>query len=187
MRLRIWCLSLAICVMDGGQQPAAAGPPGPGKITVIHDITYRDGPGRHWKLDLAMQNDGGAQSRPGIVVIHGGGWIEGDKSSFASREHGVPGNIIDFAALGFVAVTINYRLADEVAVPGRAGRLQVRRPLAASPRERLPPRPRSHRCFWEFGRRPPGATFGHGRERRSPRGGRTIPRILTRRASGCER
>jgi hypothetical protein len=42
------------------------------------------------------------------VVIHGGGWIEGDKSSFASRKHGVPGNIEDFAELGFVAATINY-------------------------------------------------------------------------------
>ena len=55
--------------------------------------------------------------RPAIVVIHGGGWIEGDKSSFASREHGVPGNIVDFAALGFVAVTINYRLAGEAPFP----------------------------------------------------------------------
>ncbi len=51
------------------------------------------------------------------MVIHGGGWIEGDKSSFASREHGVPGNIVDFAALGFVAVTINYRLAGEAPFP----------------------------------------------------------------------
>ena len=55
--------------------------------------------------------------RPAIVVIHGGGWIEGDKSSFASREHGVPGNIVDFAAQGFVAVTINYRLAAEAPFP----------------------------------------------------------------------
>ena len=51
------------------------------------------------------------------MVIHGGGWIEGDKSSFASREHGVPGNIVDFAALGFVAVTINYRLSGEAPFP----------------------------------------------------------------------
>jgi acetyl esterase/lipase len=55
--------------------------------------------------------------RPGIVVIHGGGWLEGDKSSFASREHGVPGNIVDFAALGFVAITINYRLSGEAPFP----------------------------------------------------------------------
>ena len=51
------------------------------------------------------------------MVIHGGGWLEGDKSSFATREHGVPGNIVDFAALGFVAVTINYRLSAEAPFP----------------------------------------------------------------------
>ena len=51
------------------------------------------------------------------MVIHGGGWLEGDKSSFASREHGVPGNIVNFAALGFVAVTINYRLSSEAPFP----------------------------------------------------------------------
>jgi arylsulfatase A len=51
------------------------------------------------------------------VVIHGGGWIEGDKSSFASRKYGVPGNNEGFAALGFVAMTINYRLSGEAPFP----------------------------------------------------------------------
>ncbi len=64
-----------------------------------------------------MKKPANDDARPAIVVIHGGGWIEGDKSSFASREHGVPGNIVDFAALGFVAATINYRLAAEAPFP----------------------------------------------------------------------
>jgi acetyl esterase/lipase len=51
------------------------------------------------------------------VVVHGGGWLEGDRSSFASRQHGAPGNIEDFAALGFVAVTVNYRLSEEELFP----------------------------------------------------------------------
>jgi acetyl esterase/lipase len=50
-------------------------------------------------------------------VIHGGGWIEGDKSSFTSDSHGVPGNIVDFARLGFVAATINYRLSKDAPYP----------------------------------------------------------------------
>jgi acetyl esterase/lipase len=83
----------------------------------LHDISYRVGPSRQWKLDLAMKKAVGDPPRPGIVVIHGGGWLEGDKSSFASREHGVPGNIVDFAALGFVAVTMNYRLSAEAPFP----------------------------------------------------------------------
>jgi acetyl esterase/lipase len=88
-----------------------------GEITVLNDIRYRDGDSKQWRLDLAMKKDGGGKPRPAIVVIHGGGWLEGDKSSFASRQNPVPGNIVDFAELGFVAVTINYRLSKEAPYP----------------------------------------------------------------------
>jgi acetyl esterase/lipase len=64
-----------------------------------------------------MKKNASSKPRPGIVIIHGGGWLEGDKSSFASRKHGVPGNIVDFAELGFVAATINYRLSPEAPYP----------------------------------------------------------------------
>jgi hypothetical protein len=73
----------------------------PADIAVLHNIRYREGPSKQWVLDLAMKKDLSGTPRPGIVVIHGGGWIEGDKSSFAARAHGIPGNIVDFAALGF--------------------------------------------------------------------------------------
>ncbi len=96
---------------------AADPPPTAQAITIQHDIAYRDGPSKAWRLDLAFAKDNGGKPRPGIVVIHGGGWIEGDKSSFASRKHGVPGNIEDFAQLGFVAATINYRMSGEVPYP----------------------------------------------------------------------
>ena len=86
-------------------------------ITVLHDVRYREGPSKSWRLDLAYKKDSGGKPRPGIVVIHGGGWVEGDKSSFASRKAGVPGNIEDFAELGFVAATINYRLSGEAPFP----------------------------------------------------------------------
>jgi acetyl esterase/lipase len=107
MLLRTGCWTLLIWLSVGEEQRAAAEPPSPDEITVIHDIVYREGPSRQRKLDLAMKKGSRAAPRPGIVVIHGGGWIEGDKSSFASRDHGVPGNIVDFAALGFVSATIN--------------------------------------------------------------------------------
>ena len=110
-------LTLLIWLVYGERRLTAAEPSKPDDITVIHNIAYREGPSRQWKLDLAMPKAAGAAPRPGIVVIHGGGWLEGDKSSFASREHGVPGNIVDFAALGFVAVTINYRLSAEAPFP----------------------------------------------------------------------
>jgi acetyl esterase/lipase len=84
---------------------------------MVRDVPYREGPSKSWRLDLAMTEDAHGKPRPAIVVIHGGGWREGDKSSFASRKDGVPGNIEDFAELGFVAVTINYRLSGEAPFP----------------------------------------------------------------------
>jgi acetyl esterase/lipase len=117
MLLPLTPLILAIWLAGGRQEVIAAEPTAPEDIVVFRNIAYREGTSRQWKLDLAMNKDLRGQPRPGIVVIHGGGWLEGDKSSFASREHGVPGNIVDFAALGFVAVTINYRLSGEAPFP----------------------------------------------------------------------
>src|SRR5262249_19892637 len=55
--------------------------------------------------------------RPAIVVIHGGGWLQGNKSSFSQKDDLPPGNIIDFARQGYVAATINYRLSEEAIFP----------------------------------------------------------------------
>jgi acetyl esterase/lipase len=92
----------------------------PGKnrtyIRTLLNLAYKSGC-KSCVLDLALPNESHAGPSPLIVVIHGGGWIEGDKSSFASDTYGVPGNIVDFARLGFAAATINYRLSKEAPYP----------------------------------------------------------------------
>ncbi|HET6327674.1 MAG TPA: alpha/beta hydrolase [Planctomycetaceae bacterium] len=85
-------------------------------IRTLLDLPYKPGC-KSCRLDLALPNESRPGPFPVIVVIHGGGWIEGDKSSFASDRFGVPGNIVDFARLGFAAATINYRLAGEAPYP----------------------------------------------------------------------
>lgn len=89
----------------------------PDGVTLLRNLRYRDGMEKNWTLDLAMPSDSAGKLRPAIVVIHGGGWLEGDKSSFSTPGQRTPGNIIDFAKLGFVAVTINYRLSREARFP----------------------------------------------------------------------
>jgi acetyl esterase/lipase len=107
-----------VCLLGGSDRGTPADKPAAVEdITVLQDIPYREGSNRQWRLDLALKGGPRDKQRPAIVVIHGGGWLEGDKSSFASRKHPVPGNIIDFAELGFVAVTINYRLSGEARFP----------------------------------------------------------------------
>lgn len=48
---------------------------------------------------------------PGIVLIHGGGWIGGSRTAFASTAR-------DLARKGFVVANIDYRLATEAPFPG---------------------------------------------------------------------
>ena len=117
MFFQVGCLAVFCALAGMNDDDSAATPAVLAGITVVHDIPYRQGPSKQWRLDLAMRKGTPDKPRPAIVVIHGGGWLEGDKSSFASRKYGVPGNIVDFAELGFVAVTINYRLSGEAAFP----------------------------------------------------------------------
>jgi acetyl esterase/lipase len=117
MLVRIARLAVLCSLAAGDAVCSAQEPSTPADVAVLRNLPYREGPSKQWRLDLAMKKDPGGKPRPGIVVIHGGGWLEGDRSSFASREHGVPGNIIDFALQGYVAVTINYRLSGEAPYP----------------------------------------------------------------------
>ena len=64
-----------------------------------------------------MPKERASTPRPAIVAIHGGGWIEGSRSRFSHAAQRRPGDIIDFAKLGFVAASIDYRLAKEAPFP----------------------------------------------------------------------
>lgn len=86
-------------------------------VVSLNNLSYREPSYKSCVLDLAMPREKADKLRSAIVVIHGGGWVEGDKSSFSVREKRPPGNIIDFAKLGFVAVTINYRMSGEAPYP----------------------------------------------------------------------
>ena len=89
----------------------------PDTIGLQSNLAYREGKSPAWRLDLAFPKNPGDKPRPALVIIHGGGWIEGDKSSFTSLEIWAPGNIIDFASHGFVAATVNYRMSGEAPFP----------------------------------------------------------------------
>lgn len=74
------------------------------------DIAYREG-NRKWKLDLARPKAASSTPRPAIVMIHGGGWRSGDKGGGQWRS--LP---LEYAAQGYVCISVNYRLTDEATV-----------------------------------------------------------------------
>ena len=116
MHIPLRFVMIFLCMGAHAQSQVANKPP-IDEIVVQHDVPYRAGASKAWRLDLAMKKDLSGKPRPGIVVVHGGGWIEGDKSSFVFRQRTAPANIVDFAKRGFVAVTINYRLSAEAPFP----------------------------------------------------------------------
>src|SRR5688572_14451668 len=83
-------------------------PPAPPGVTIIQDVTYLQ-PTRAEKLDLYLPTDSTtATKRPAIVIIHGGGWVGGDKAS--PREFNIGTTL---AKAGYVAASVNYHLGEK--------------------------------------------------------------------------
>ncbi|MCC3246625.1 alpha/beta hydrolase [Methylocystis sp. WRRC1] len=93
---RIFCL-FAILILASLQTRAADAAP---NWTVYRDVRY--GVSEQEKADLYLLNRG---VNPVVVMIHGGGWQGGDKSSYAGYYAEM------YARAGFHVVAINYRLA----------------------------------------------------------------------------
>jgi acetyl esterase/lipase len=83
--------------------PAPAGPVSSSSVSVQQDIPYGDAGGQKLLLDLYLPAESGSRPRPAIVLIHGGGWVDFDKSTMRGM-----GNFL--ARAGFVAASVDYRL-----------------------------------------------------------------------------
>ncbi len=76
-------------------------------VRVEKDVSYL-GPERAEKCDFYMPADADKEQRfPGIVIIHGGGWMLGDKGK--AREQNIGTTL---ARQGYVCISINYLLAE---------------------------------------------------------------------------
>ena len=76
---------------------------------VISNETYHEASGVENKLDLYVRRnpDGAA---PVMLMIHGGGWVGGQKESYAMR-------LLPYLEMGFAVVNVEYRLADVALAP----------------------------------------------------------------------
>lgn len=78
-------------------------------VTVHRDVVYGRAGDRELKLDLFVPRRT-KQRRPGILVVHGGGWLNGDKQKFHALAKGL-------ALRGYVAAAVGYRLGGEAKFP----------------------------------------------------------------------
>ena len=78
-------------------------------VTVHRDVVYGCAGDRELKLDLFVP-EGNQQRRPGILVVHGGGWLKGDKQKVHILARGL-------ALRGYVAAAVGYRLGGEAKFP----------------------------------------------------------------------
>ena len=77
-------------------------------VNVTNDVTYGNAPDSQGnnvdlKLDIYQPAGDTVTKRPALVWVHGGGFTAGDKASGRAKATA-------FARLGYVAVSINYRL-----------------------------------------------------------------------------
>lgn len=84
---------------------------------VRRDVPYL-GAGRSEKADLYLPAKADGPPRPGVVIIHGGGWTGGDKG--AKREINIGTTL---ANAGYVGMSINYRLQLKDGPPAWPGNL----------------------------------------------------------------
>jgi acetyl esterase/lipase len=79
------------------------------EVTVSKDVVYGKGDDTPLLMDIYDPPLIG-QSRPAAIVIHGGGWLNGDKSKFAPDANW-------FAKQGIFTICVNYRLSAEAKAP----------------------------------------------------------------------
>ena len=81
-------------------------------LTRVKNITFAEYGKKKVKLDVYKSDDARpGDNRPGVLQIHGGGWVFGDK-----REQGVP-LLNHLAVNGWVGINANYRLSPRAKFP----------------------------------------------------------------------
>ena len=107
---------MAVLPLSMSAQPAAQTRPEPvdftpsNDIRVVKDVIYGSYGARQLQLDLYLPKQPAEDLVPGVIVIRGGGWRQGDKEGFAH----IAGYL---AAEGLAAASIEYRVPPEATFP----------------------------------------------------------------------
>lgn len=75
------------------------------------DANIRYSPYPETVLDVLQPRDPALKDRPGVIVIHGGGWVTGNKEAM------IDAFCVPFLEQGFVVANLDYRLANTAPAP----------------------------------------------------------------------
>lgn len=110
---RFLLAALTICTTAFGQTAPAKRAPLPAEppetVKAELDLTYGKTPEQELKLDIYRPIAGG-DALPACVLVHGGGWVKGDKEKFRPLA-------IALAERGYVVANIEYRLGPVARYP----------------------------------------------------------------------
>jgi acetyl esterase/lipase len=81
-------------------------------MSIEADVVYNTENGRELKVDLYRPQGNEVPTRTAVLLVHGGGWVLGDR-------HMVEALGSEFAAQGFLAVAVEYRLVREAPWPAQ--------------------------------------------------------------------
>jgi acetyl esterase/lipase len=103
------CLALSAGLLAAPALRAADPPKVPDGVTYEPDLEYSNPDNQHLMVDLARPSKGDGPF-PAVLLIHGGGFRAGNR-------HGYDGLCMRLAAQGYVAATVEYRLAPKYQFP----------------------------------------------------------------------
>ncbi len=83
----------------------------PGRVTIEEGVVFGQGGGRDLQADIFTPPNE-RRDRPSVLLVHGGGWLQGDRSQL--RGYG-----IQLARHGFVCMASEYRLSGEAKWPAQ--------------------------------------------------------------------
>ena len=103
-------VALIAFVATVGSSLTANRPLRAGEYRVIKDLSYESANDHSGLCDVYLPASDPPEGHPVVLVVHGGGWVSGDKWTIAGYARKLAEN-------GFAAVAINYRLAPQHKFP----------------------------------------------------------------------
>ena len=111
-KLHSGALTAALAVISSSllfPQDSVPAPALPDSVSIESNIAYDHYP--ETRLDILQPKTPAKEKRPGVIVIHGGGWVNGTK------EQQVESYCLRYVEKGFVVCNVEYRLAKAATAP----------------------------------------------------------------------